>query len=171
MTAILNNASHVEALSTEITDNCTRINYFAVVNISEDNEITVLDSLFEYNDRFKGATGSKFEPITLERYEEVINMDEEEIADYLIDNGFELPDNYKRGGFIEWAEQFTDNDKLSLFFNLSYSEKWDELRKQCGLSIEDARIFNCVGGGRCFEKDFKGNKNKSLHKLIRQYEA
>lgn len=142
-----------------------------VVNFDKDTkEVIVLDYIFKHGDGFKGATGSRFEPVTKNQYMEVINMDTEEIADYLIDAGFELPEHYKRGGFIEWAENFSTDDILNLFFDLSYSNLHDDIREQTGLTEEEAYIFNCTGGGRCFDKNFKGNINKDLSKLIRQAE-
>lgn len=38
--------------------------YQKVVNIAEDGEITVLATVFEYTDNFKGATGHSFYPVT-----------------------------------------------------------------------------------------------------------
>ena len=57
-----------------------------------------------------------------------------------------------------------------LFFDLSYSEMWDELREVLNLNENEAYIFNCVGGGRCFDKDFQGNISPELSKVIREYE-
>ena len=144
--------------------------YFKIVNIAEDGEITVLDELFEYADGFKGATGSKFIPVSLDEYNEQMNMDSEDLADYLIDSGFELPESHKKGGFISWAEEFTGEDKMSLFWDLSYAEKWENLREQAKLSETDAKIFNCVGGGRCFDAKYKGNQSDKLSAKIREYE-
>ena len=152
--------------------NREEIKFNKVVNFDRENqEITVLEGVFKYNDGFKGATGSKFEPVTRERYDEILAMDEEEIADYLIDAGFELPEHEKRGGFIGWAEKFTDDDKLQLFFDLSYTELYDTIREETDLTEDEAYIFNCIGGGRCFDNKFKGNINPKLSKIIREYES
>lgn len=148
-----------------------QIDYWEVVNIDkESNEITMLDYLFDHGDGFKGATGSKFEPISKERYNEILDMDEDEIAEHLIDSGFELPDHHKKGGYIEWAEQFTNEDKLSLFIDSSYHEHYDKIREH-GYTEDEYPVFNCVGGGRCFDNKFKGNVNPELSKLIRKYET
>lgn len=146
--------------------------YNKVVNFDkETNEITVLDATFKYNDGFKGATGTRFTPVSKQEYDTVIDMSSDEIADYLIENGFELPKKYLKGGFMEWADDFEDDDKLSLFFNLSYSRLYDSIREQVGLTEDEAYIFNCTGGGRCFDSNFQGNVNPELSKVIRKFES
>lgn len=48
--------------------------YFELVDIdTETNEITILDSLFEYEGGMRGATGSKFEPITEDQIQDSIS--------------------------------------------------------------------------------------------------
>jgi hypothetical protein len=147
--------------------------YNKVVNV-KNNIVTVLNYIFYdtmHGKPFNGATGSEFQPISEEDYNKCVNMDEGEIAEHLIDAGFELPSQYKKGGFIEWAEEFKDDDKLSLKYDLSYNEQWDDIREQAGLTEEEAFAFNCVGGGRCFDKAFKGNVNIELSALIRKAEG
>lgn len=149
----------------------TQTDYNKIVNFDkETNEITMLDYIFNHNDGFKGATGTKFEPISREEYDE--RMDEENVIDYLIDSGIELPENYKRGGFQELYEAMKNNNELEQFiFDTSYSEFWDEIRTELDLTMTEAYIFNCIGGGRCFDKDFHGNVNIELSELIRQIES
>ena len=133
-------------------------------------EITVLDGVFKYTDGFKGATGSIFEPVSKEQYDEA--CEEENLIEHLMDSGIELPDTYKRGGFKELAEAMINSDEVEQFmFDTSYSELWDYLREATGLDENEAYIFNCVGGGRCFDADFQGNMNEELSKVIREYEA
>lgn len=50
----------------------------------ENNEITLLGYIFKHSDDFKGATGSKFEPITIARYNKVLEMDCIKISNQLI---------------------------------------------------------------------------------------
>lgn len=142
--------------------------YNKVVNIAEDGEITVLDRVFEYSDDFRGATGSKFYPVSRAEYEE--QTDPENVIEYLIDSGIELSEDYKRRGFEGMVEDMDSEDRESCMFDTSYREMWDYLREACGLSEDDAYIFNCVGGGRCFDKDFQGNVNPELSAIIREYE-
>ena len=145
--------------------------YNKVVNFDkETNEITVLDGTFKYNDGFKGATGSKFEPISKDEYND--RMDEDNVIEYLIDNGIDLPENYKRGGFQELYEAMEANDELEDFiFDCSYRKLWDYLREELNLSEDEAYIFNYTGGGRCFDKDFQGNINPELSQIIRDIES
>ena len=109
--------------------------YNKIVNFDEDTkEIIVLDGIFKYEDGFKGATGSKFEPVSRDEYEDR-----------------------------------TDEDNF--VFDTSYNELWEYLREELNLSEDEAYIFNCIGGGRCFGKDFNGNINPELSILIREIES
>lgn len=143
--------------------------YNKVVNIADDGEITVLDGVFIYSDDFKGATGSKFYPVSESEYNDTIN--EDNVIDSFIDSGAELPKGHERNGWQSVYDAMSSDEIESFMFDTSYSELWEYLRAECGLSLEDAKIFNCVGGGRCFDANFKGNKNKALSKIIRQYES
>ena len=145
--------------------------YNKIVNFDEDTkEITVLDGIFKYKDGFKGATGSKFEPVSRDEYED--RTDEDNFVEYLIDSGIDLPDNFKRSGFEGFAKAMIVNDEVENFvFDTSYNELWDYLREELNLSEDEAYIFNCIGGGRCFDKDFNGNINPELSILIREIES
>jgi hypothetical protein len=111
--------------------------YNKVVNFDEEtNEITLLDHTFD-NDNFKGAIGTKFEPVSKEEYDE--RTEEDNAIDYLIDSGLGLPEEFKR--------------------------------EELNLSEDEAYIFNCSGGGRCFDKDFQGNVNVELSEIIREFES
>ena len=145
--------------------------YNKIVNFDEDTkEITVLDDIFKYKDGFKGATGSKFEPVSRDEYED--RTDEDNFVKYLIDSGIDLPDNFKRSGFEGLAKAMIANDEVKDFvFDTSYNELWEYLREELNLSEDEAYIFNCIGGGRCFDKDFNGNINPELSILIREIES
>ena len=145
--------------------------YNKIVNFDEDTkEITVLDGIFKYEDGFKGATGSKFEPVSRDEYED--RTDEDNFVEYLIGSGIDLPDNFKRSGFEGLAKAMIANDEVKDFvFDTSYNELWEYLREELNLSEDEAYIFNCIGGGRCFDKDFNGNINPELSILIREIES
>ena len=145
--------------------------YNKIVNFEEDTkEITVLDGIFKYEDGFKGATGSKFEPVSRDEYED--RTDEDNFVEYLIDSGIDLPDNFKRSGFEGLVKAMIANDEVKDFvFDTSYNELWEYLREELNLSEDEAYIFNCIGGGRCFDKDFNGNINPELSILIREIES
>ena len=145
--------------------------YNKIVNFDEDTkEIIVLGGIFKYEDGFKGATGSKFEPVSRDEYED--RTDEDNFVEYLIDSGIDLPDNFKRSGFEGLAKAMIANDEVKDFvFDTSYNELWEYLREELNLSEDEAYIFNCIGGGRCFDKDFNGNINPELSILIREIES
>lgn len=149
----------------------TQTNYNKIVNFDkETNEIIMLDYIFKHDDGFKGATGTHFEPITKSEYKE--RMKKENAIESLIDSGIELPENFKRGGFNAMYKAMKANDEIESFmFDTSYSELWNYLREELKLSENEAYIFNCTGGGRCFDKDFQGNINPELSVLIREIES
>ena len=148
----------------------TQTEYNKIVNYNkETKEVTVLDYIFK-DGSFKGATGSKFEPVSKDEYED--RTDEDNFVEYLIDSGIDLPDNFKRSGFEGLAKAMIANDEAENFvFDTSHNELWDYLREELNLSEDEAYIFNCIGGGRCFDKDYQGNYNENLSQLIREIEA
>ena len=150
----------------------TETKYNKIVNFNkETNEITVLDYTFDntlHGKPFKGATGTKFEVISKQEFDNTIEPyldNKEELLCYMADNFGELSSNMIRNA------DASEEALKELFFDISYSEMWDELRKELNLSEEEAYIFNCVGGGRCFDKDYQGNYNEELSQLIREIEA
>jgi len=139
--------------------------YWQIVNIDKDNnEITMVDYVFDHGDGFKGATGSKFEAVSKEEFKERTKKDN--VMEYLVEAGLgyaQALDAYKEAkanGVMGLAE---------LMFDLSYKEHWDKIR-QHGYPETKYPIFNCIGGGRCFDKDFEGNVNPELATIIREYE-
>lgn len=148
----------------------TETKYNKIVNYNQETkEITVLDYVFKHTDDFKGATGTRFEPISKAEYKE--QMKKDNVIEGLIECGY-LPEEFKRGGYNALYKTMKVNDEVEDFmFDCSYREMWDYLRQELKLSKEEAYIFNCVGGGRCFDKDFQGNINPELSEIIREYES
>lgn len=147
--------------------------FWKVVNIDpETNEITMLDYVFKHKDGFKGATGTKFEPVTKAEYKERTSKDS--IIDSLIDSGLITYDHNKniqrKMAEVLYKEMKAAKEIDSFAFDLSYTEHWDELRSH-GYPKSKYPIFNCTGGGRCFDKGFKGNVNPELSKIINEYET
>jgi len=144
------------------------IKYNKVVNVSEDGEITVLDYVFDHKDGFKGATGSNFHAVSIDEYNE--KTDKENVIERIIECG--VPEMFVRTGAEGCYNAMVNNHEISSFmFDTSYSELWNYLRTELKLSLEQAYIFDCVGGGRCFDKDFQGNINPELSEVIREYES
>lgn len=147
--------------------NENRINFFEVVDF-KDGEITVLDSLFKHDDDFMGATGSKFVPVSKEEYEE--RTSRESIIEYLQNAIDEVPKGFNN--MEEWVDAiFEAGEEVEIAFDTSHCEHWDYLRKQTGLDEDEAYIFDCIGGGRCFDANFEGNMNKKINRKIRKYES
>lgn len=145
--------------------------YNKIVNVSEDGEIQVLDSVFEYSDGFKGAVGSSFYPVSKEEYKERTSL--ESIIEYLESAVSEdgIP-SVCENSYRKWAESIIECDEQDEFmFDTSYSELWDYMRDELGLTEDDAYIFECTCGGRMFDKNFYGNHNPELSAIIREYES
>lgn len=147
----------------------TETKYNKIVNYNQETkEITVLDDVFKYDDGFKGATGTTFEPISKTEYKE--RMKKDNVIESLIECNH-LPEEFKRGGYNALYKAMKANDEVEDFmFDCSYREMWDYLRKELNLTKKEAYIFNCTGGGRCFDSDFQGNINPELSEIIREYE-
>lgn len=147
----------------------TETKYNKIVNYNQETkEITVLDYVFKHTDDFKGATGTKFEPISKAEYKE--RMKKDNVIERLIDCDY-LPEEFKRGGYNALYKAMKENDEVEDFmFDCSYRDMWSYLRQELNLTEKEAYVFNCIGGGRCFDKDFQGNINPELSKVIREYE-
>lgn len=141
-----------------------------VVNFDrENNEITVLEYVFEYDDGMRGATGYVLRPVSRAEYEEKISF--KSVKKYLKEIG-DLPEEYEDSGYNEFAQALIDRGEAEDFvFDLSFNDKYDEIREACGLDEENAYLFDCVGRGRCFGPDYQGNINPELSEIIREYEA
>lgn len=159
-----------------------KTSYNKIVNYDkETREITVLDYIFIHEDWFKGATGTKFEPISKSYHKEATTVKaiEEHLRDAVNEN--EIPDEYLysnneerliKNPYLKWAKEIKScGEQNRLIFDTSYSELWDYIRQELNLTEKEAYMFNCIGGGRCFDKDFRGNINVELSELIREVES
>jgi hypothetical protein len=146
-----------------------RKKYNLIVNYDKENkEVTVLNETFEYLNGFKGATGSVFQIVSKTEFYETIEPylnNDKELLIYMAENFGPL-----NREMIEGVDSSEEALK-TMFFDLSYEDTWDYLREELGLTEDEAYIFNCTGGGRCFDKDFKGNCNQILSTVIREYES
>lgn len=139
-----------------------RININKVVKV-EDNTITLLESAFEYEDGFKGLTGTTFDIVSKSELEEAIEPylnNDKEVLIYYAENFGDLNREMIEG--VDSSEEAL----TELFFDTSYSELWDYLREELNLSEDEAYIFNCSGGGRCFTAEDKFTHNKELEKYL-----
>lgn len=167
----------------------TQTTYNKIVNFDEETkEITVLDYTFEHSEDFKGATGTSFEPVSEDSYKEA--MQKESVIEHILecgipmkfysnkvqeyysqDNEFDIDETLRENAAKRCLKAMKDNKEIENFtFDCSYRELWDTLRKELGLTEKEAYIFNCTGGGRCFDEDFQGNINPELSEVIRNAE-
>lgn len=164
----------------------TEIKVNKIVNFDkENNQIKMLDGFFIYEEIDKnvyrndkpnsniitmcGATGTTFEIISKNYFDKVLEpyLDEPmELLKYYAENFGEVTvqmiDNID--------EACTEDELKNLFFDLSYIEHWEYLRKELNLDEEEAYIFNCVGGGRCFDIEEKFTHNTELKKYVDIFE-
>ena len=137
------------------------------VVIVENKTITVLEESFKHSDDFKGLIGINFEIVSKDEYDETIEPylnDKIELIKYYVDLGCDINSDFTDG--IEADEKSLKN----LMFDASYLNLWEYLREELNLSEDEAYIFNCVGGGRCFKKVDVFTHNKELQKLIDEFE-
>jgi len=137
-----------------------------VVNC-QDNEIQFLDYIFE--DSSTGAVGTLFNAISKEEYE--YRTSKENITDYLNDIGYFEEEIFETE---EEKEEHINSiiEKYgaeNIIFDLSDSEHWNKLREELPQFSDEEKypIFEWVGGGRMFDKDFQGNINPELSEKIR----
>lgn len=143
-----------------------------IVNFDkESGEITVLDYIFKHEDGFKGAVGTEFKIITKKSYDEILNEyldNPQAVSEYWKNN---IGECLTYDEIMEISGSEEEVIKLCGGLDDSYSELYDYLREELNLSEDEAFTFNCIGGGRCFDKDFEGNVNTELSQLIRDIEA
>ena len=144
-----------------------RTTYNKIV-IVEDNIITLLNESFTHSDDFKGLTGTQFEIVSEDSFYNTIEDylgDDLEVLKYYANNLGNVTSE-----MIESVDSSEEALK-ELFFDLSYEELWDYMREELNLSTDEAYIFNCVGGGRCFNKNDKFTHNKELEYLLEEFEG
>lgn len=159
----------------EKNGNAKRIEFWKVVNYNNENsgEITVLDGCFIYKDGMQGCTGSKFDVISKAEYKERTNK--ANVIDYIIHSGL-LDNSIHTGNDNTKAnkiyKELKNNGEIDSFiFDDSYSHLHDYMRAELKLNKTEAYTFSCSGGGRCFDKGFKGNINPELSEVINQFEG
>jgi hypothetical protein len=110
-----------------------------------------LDEFFEYNDGFKGATGTIMHPITEEAYDHVVeNWDFTELWKS------EVIHNMETCSLEEFANRDWDDEN---YFDLSYCNTYGDELMDLLEDHEDYQgdqkivLVECVGGGRCFDVD------------------
>lgn len=140
----------------------------------EDNVITVLNEAFEYTNGFKGLIGTLFEPISKACYKQQTKLSviEDYLRNCVDEEGIPLEyreheKGYYKNPYKRWAKAIKETGvEGQVMFDTSYSELWDYLREELNLSEDEAYIFNCIGGGRCFSADDKFTHNKELEEYL-----
>ncbi len=140
----------------------------------QDDEFVFLDYVFRHSDGFHGATGTRMRPISKSEYED--RTDRDNLKEYYEDIWRDMVSNRKTDeGLEDWIETVIRIDGVEeTAFDTSYwnSPMWDAIRKK-GYPEDEYPVFECSGGGRCFDKKMKWDEvyEPELWKLIQEYEA
>jgi hypothetical protein len=139
-----------------------RIEYNQVVNIADDNCITLLEEVFNYSD-LKGARGTEFYPVSKAEFEERTSFDN--VLQYWMDCTEEEEEAVR-----EKMEELNQTELKEIVFDYSDMKHWDYLRT-FGFPEDEYPVFEFSSSGRIFNKDFQGNVNPELSAIIREYES
>lgn len=145
--------------------------YNEIIARDEDGTIIMLDYVFDHGDGFKGATGTRFELVSKERYEE------ETSEEYVRDNyGYLWQEAVQHGNYKGSEEDYIRElmqDVDTLVYDDSYSFMHDAIREKLGVTEEEYPIITCTGGGRMFDKDsnYPTVYRPDLLEIIHKYET
>lgn len=133
----------------------TATTYNEVLGRDEHGSVIVLDEVFEYNNGFKGATGTRFEIVSREEVEEAIEPENFEGYVHEIWQ-MEVSEGVTTAGLEEWTEHHfeTDEEKIGYLYDNSYSHLHPAIRKAFDVA-EDA-VIHCTEGGRMFPDALEG---------------
>lgn len=164
-----------------------RENIYTVIGVNvESKEVIMLDSLFDHDDGFKGATGSVFAPVTAEQVKEYSTVDyvierldgcgvltsDEDVRELLeeefhqthsrIDYESEVDmDEYADEEAEEFDQEAYDNAVDELFYEAKMEyvdERFYDKQQELHKEIAEDYIYNCDG-------DFPFHDTSYIHKI------
>ena len=150
--------------------NKKQTNYYEIV-AKDGDEIIMLDYTFEYGDDFKGATGTCFELVSKETYDELTDRDRiKDEYSWLWQEAIEH--NHFTGSLDEYIDELM-NDVESLVFDESGCHYHDDIRKLLGVTEKDYPMITCTGGGRMFNhrNEYETVYRQDLLDIISQFET
>lgn len=128
-----------------------------------------LDDIFQYDDNFKGATGSVLIPLTEEECQEINEQanDDSELTDFWKQA---VEADRTTDSLEDWCEQVRDEQGEDAGLDPSYRAKYMQILQKIK---PDTYTTDCVGGGRCFDIDMEWDEiyNPELWELIKQAES
>lgn len=148
-----------------------RTTYNIVVGITENDEIYLLNSIFDHGKGFKGATGSVLVPVSQDY------IDERNDLDSIIDTyGYLWTEAVASGSTTDSQEDYMQqvlDSSDGAFFGHDESYVHHITKEFKDEYFPDAETFECVGGGRCFDAGmkFKTVLRQDLLDLINKAEA
>lgn len=147
---------------------CERKNINAVV-ARKGNEFYILETVFEHDNGFKGATGLVAVGIEQREYD-YRTTDRDELTEYFRDSWKEaVKTDDTELGLEDYVDDMIELEDIEeIIFDSSASEYLEEINEK-GF---DFVYTDCVGGGRIFlhENDFDEVYRQDLIELIKQYE-
>lgn len=129
--------------------------YNEILGRDEPGSVIVLDEVFDYGDRLKGATGTRFEIVSREEVEEAI--DTENFEGYIHEIWqMEVAEGVTTSGLEGWIEHYfgTEEEKIEYLYDDSYSHMHPAIRE--AFDVPEDAVINCTGGGRMFPDALEG---------------
>lgn len=127
-----------------------------LVGKDTDGSFVFCESIFEYEDGLKGAAGFTLRPITEEEYERRTDPEDPDTLDYFEEFWCDaVRAGWTRESLEEYTKRVLAKDGDNIVFDLSYFWDVENQLRDIGYSEEDYPIFECIGSGRCFDKDSK----------------
>ena len=172
----------------------TQLNIYLPLGTSKHEEVKMINYFFDHGD-MKGVTGSLFNWCSPECIQERNSV--ESVIDFAGEVYEESETEQERFDTIEeWAEDVIrsyryNSDGVFCFHDNSYvyklsedqefikyvEQKFTDNKKLDDLYDEELGTFECVGGGRCFDKDeeflseYINPKRLALYEVAKQYES
>ena len=141
----------------------------------ETGEYFCCDYIFKHAKDFRGATATVLRPVSKEEYENAENPDNSETQDHFREAWREqVSAGATEQSFKDYIEEVLSVDFPECSFDFSGYDYWDFLRENESILTEvDYPAFDCIGGGRSFNKGMKFDKiyDKKLYDKIMAIES
>jgi hypothetical protein len=136
------------------------------------NDYYFLDYTFSHGDGFKGATGTVLTPVGKNEYEDRTDPESETCQEWFREIWkMAVENNDTDKGLEDWVFENISAYGDEGVFDFSGYDLWEQLR-EIGLNEDDYPVFECIGGGRCFDVDmvFDEIYDKELWEEIKKFE-
>ena len=131
-----------------MSNNYQRDSYYEVLGTTSDGGVVILEEVFKYPDRFKGATGALVYPVSEDTIERsLVDEKEDYYEEFWREDAGES--NGTTLGLTEWVANIWDDEYLdSRFENYEHLET-EDIAKAVGADVVPER-YTVMGLGRMF---------------------